>query len=112
MALLLTLFTHLCVHILALTGNSIVTLIISLLTLCGYGLYLVLLPAIWPGRILPDTLPRIEAMETRLHDEATRRRLLEMYNLSTYGLRGLAEYVTPAFRTLAARSIHFLAYVD
>jgi hypothetical protein len=107
MALLLSLFTHLCVHILGLTGNSIITLIISIVALFAYGLSLLLLPAIWPGQILHDALTRIEAMETRLHDEATRRRLLDMYNLSTYGLRGLTEYVTPAFCTGAARLIDF-----
>ncbi|KAJ7077576.1 hypothetical protein C8R44DRAFT_896246 [Mycena epipterygia] len=91
MALLLTLFTHLCVHLLGLMGNSAVTLIISVVALLAYGLYLVLLPSVWPGRILHDTLTRIEAMEARLHEEARRRRLLDMYNLSTYGLRGLEE---------------------
>ncbi|KAJ7135602.1 hypothetical protein C8R44DRAFT_869325 [Mycena epipterygia] len=91
MALHLTLFTHLCVHLLGLMGHPVVTLIISAVALLAYGLYLILLPAVWPGRILHDTLTRIEAMETRLHEEAKRRRLLDMYNLSTYGLRGLAE---------------------
>ncbi|KAJ7076605.1 hypothetical protein C8R44DRAFT_896538 [Mycena epipterygia] len=91
MALLLTLFTHLCVHLLGFMGNSAVTLIISAVALLAYGLYLVLLPSVWPGRILHDTLTRIEGMEARLHEEARRRRLLDMYNLSTYGLRGLEE---------------------
>ncbi|KAJ7135588.1 hypothetical protein C8R44DRAFT_729162 [Mycena epipterygia] len=91
MALLLTLFTHLCVHLLGLLGHPVVTLVMSIFALLAYGLYLVLFPALWPGRILHDTLTRVEAMETRLHEEARRRRLLDMYNLSTYGLRGLAE---------------------
>ncbi|KAJ7210232.1 hypothetical protein C8J57DRAFT_1257243 [Mycena rebaudengoi] len=89
MAPYLTLFTHLCVHLLGLMGNPVLTLIFSIVALLAYWLYLVLLPAVWPGRILHDTLRHIEAMKTRLHEEAARRRTLEMYNLSTYGLRGL-----------------------
>jgi hypothetical protein len=89
MALLLTLFTHLCVHLLGLMGNPVLTLILSTVALLTYRLYLVLLPAVWPGRILDDALTRIDVMKTRLHEEAARRRMLDMYNLSTYGIRGL-----------------------
>ncbi|KAJ7121399.1 hypothetical protein C8R44DRAFT_919739 [Mycena epipterygia] len=92
MALFLTLFTHLCVHLLGLMSNPVLTFVFSIIALLTYGLYLALLPAVWPGRILHDTLTRIEAMKTCLHDEAARRRTLEMYNLSTYGLRGLEEF--------------------
>ncbi|KAJ7135627.1 hypothetical protein C8R44DRAFT_952096 [Mycena epipterygia] len=91
MALYLTLLTHLCVHVLGLTGNPVLTLIFSGLALIVYWLYLVLLPALWPGRILNDMLTRIEAMQKYLHEEAARRRTLEMYDLSTYGLSGLEE---------------------
>ncbi|KAJ7121365.1 hypothetical protein C8R44DRAFT_736166 [Mycena epipterygia] len=75
MAPFLTLLTHLCVHLLGLMGNSFVTLIISVIGLLTYGLYFVLLPALWPGRILHDTLKRIEGMEICLHEEAKLRRL-------------------------------------
>ncbi|KAJ7270375.1 hypothetical protein C8J57DRAFT_1227025 [Mycena rebaudengoi] len=91
MALFLTLFTHLCVHLLGLMGNLVLTLIVSAVALLAYWLYFVLLPAVWPGRILHDTLTRIDVMKTGLHEEAARRRTLDMYNLSTYGLRGLEE---------------------
>ncbi|KAJ7076699.1 hypothetical protein C8R44DRAFT_896517 [Mycena epipterygia] len=91
MVLYLTLFTHLCVHVLGLMGNPVLTLIFSGLALIVYWLYLVLLPALWPGRILNDMLTRIEAMQKYLHEEAARRRTLEMYDLSTYGLSGLEE---------------------
>ncbi|KAJ7135652.1 hypothetical protein C8R44DRAFT_869365 [Mycena epipterygia] len=91
MALYLILLTHLCVHVLGLMGNPVLTLIFSGLTLIGYWLYLLLLPALWPGRILHDTLTRIEAMQKYLHEEAAGRRTLEMYDLSTYGLFGLEE---------------------
>ncbi|KAF7328764.1 hypothetical protein MVEN_02505100 [Mycena venus] len=89
MAFLLALFTHLCMHLLGLMGNPVLTLIFSAVALLAYWLYLVLLPAIWPGRILDDTLTRIDEMKTRLHEEAARRRTLDMYSLSTYGLCGL-----------------------
>ena len=89
--LLLALFTHLCAHLLGLMGDPVLTLIFSAVALLAYWLCLVLLPAVWPGRILNDTLTRIDAMKTRLHEEAARRRMLNMYNLSTYGLRGLEE---------------------
>ncbi|KAJ7121377.1 hypothetical protein C8R44DRAFT_853041 [Mycena epipterygia] len=92
MAPYLTLLTHLCVHLLGLMGNPVLTLIFCIVALLAYWLYLSLLPAAWPGRILHDTLTHIEAMKTRLHEEAALRRTLEMYNLSTYGLRGLAEF--------------------
>ncbi|KAJ7875846.1 hypothetical protein B0H13DRAFT_2347919 [Mycena leptocephala] len=92
MALFLTLFTHLCVHLLGLMGNPVLTLIFSAIALLAYWLYLLMLPAVWPGRILDDTLTGIDAMKTRLHEEAARRRMLDMYNLSTYGLRGLEEH--------------------
>ncbi|KAJ7077580.1 hypothetical protein C8R44DRAFT_896252 [Mycena epipterygia] len=82
MALHLTLFTHLCVHLLGLMGHPVFTLIISAVALLAYGLYLVLFPA--SGLVE-------SSMETRLHEEARRRRLLDMYNLSTYGFRGLEE---------------------
>ncbi|KAJ7847984.1 hypothetical protein B0H13DRAFT_2285452 [Mycena leptocephala] len=91
MTLYLTLFTHLCVHLLGLMGYSVLTFVLSIAALLAYGLYLVLFPAVWPGQILHDTLTRIEAMKVRLHEEAACRRMLDMYNLSTYGLRGLEE---------------------
>ncbi|KAJ7135641.1 hypothetical protein C8R44DRAFT_848549 [Mycena epipterygia] len=91
MALYLTLLTHLCVHVLGLMGNPVLSLIFSGLALIVYWLYLLLLPALWPGRILHDMLTRIEAMQKYLHEEAARRRTLEMYDLSTYGLSGLEE---------------------
>jgi hypothetical protein len=90
-ALFITLFTHLCVHLLGLMGNPVLTLIFSAVALLAYRLYLVLLPAVWPGRILDDTLTCINAMKTRLHEEAASRRMLDMYSLSTYGLRVLEE---------------------
>ncbi|KAJ7614613.1 hypothetical protein DFH06DRAFT_1240891 [Mycena polygramma] len=83
---LLFIFTHLCVHLLGLMGNSALTFIFAIVAVLVYWIHL----AFWPGRLLHDTLTRIEAMETRLHDEAGRRRTMEMYNLSTYGLRGLS----------------------
>ncbi|KAJ7366086.1 hypothetical protein DFH08DRAFT_948142 [Mycena albidolilacea] len=92
MALLLTLFTHLCVHLLGLMGNPVLTLILSAVALLTYWLHLVLSPAVWPGRILDDALTRIDVMKTRLHEEAARRRMLDMYNLSTYGIRGLEKH--------------------
>ncbi|KAJ7455706.1 hypothetical protein B0H11DRAFT_1926091 [Mycena galericulata] len=92
MALFLTLFTHLCVHLLGLMGHPVLTLIVSAVALLTYWLYLVLLPAVWPGQILHNTLACIDAMKMRLHEEAARRRMLDMYNLSTYGLRGLEEH--------------------
>ncbi|KAJ7121371.1 hypothetical protein C8R44DRAFT_876775 [Mycena epipterygia] len=92
MAPYLTLLTHLCAHLLGLMGSPVLTPIFCIVALLAYGLYLSFLPAAWPGRILHDTLTRIEAMKTRLHEEAALRRTLEMYNLSTYGLRGLAEF--------------------
>ncbi|KAJ7121426.1 hypothetical protein C8R44DRAFT_876831 [Mycena epipterygia] len=76
MAFFLSLFTHLCVHLLGLMGNAFLTLIFSIAALLAYGIYLALLPAVWPGRISHDTLTRIEGMKTRLHEEATRRRSL------------------------------------
>ncbi|KAJ7076935.1 hypothetical protein C8R44DRAFT_896447 [Mycena epipterygia] len=79
MALYLTLLTHLCVHVLGLIGNPVLNLIFSGLALIVYWLYLFLLPALWP------------AMQKYLHEEAVRRRMLEMYDLSTYGLSELEE---------------------
>jgi hypothetical protein len=70
-------------------GNTVLALIFIIAALLAYWIYLALIPAVWPGRILHDALTRIEEMKTRLHEEAARRRTLEMYNLSTYGLRGL-----------------------
>ncbi|KAJ7135608.1 hypothetical protein C8R44DRAFT_729180 [Mycena epipterygia] len=91
MALYLTLLTHLCVHALGLMSNPLLTLIFSSVALFVYWLYLLLLPALWPGRILHDMLTPIEAMQKYLHEEAARRRTLEMYDLSIYGLSGLEE---------------------
>ncbi|KAJ7850987.1 hypothetical protein B0H13DRAFT_2360406 [Mycena leptocephala] len=85
----LALFAHLCIHLLVLMGNTVLALIFIIAALLAYWIYLALIPAVWPGRILHDALTRIEEMKTRLHEEAARRRTLEMYNLSTYGLRGL-----------------------
>ncbi|KAJ6571867.1 hypothetical protein B0H19DRAFT_1255797 [Mycena capillaripes] len=90
MNLYLTLFTHLCVHLLGLMGNTVLALIFAIVSILIYWLHLRFIRAFWPGQILPFTLARIEAMEARLHDEAARRRTMEMYNLSTYGLRALA----------------------
>ncbi|KAJ7121389.1 hypothetical protein C8R44DRAFT_165943 [Mycena epipterygia] len=73
-------------------SNPVLTFVFSTVALLTYGLYLALMPAVWPGRILHDTSTRIEVMKTRLHDEAAHRRTLQMYNLSTYGLRGLEEF--------------------
>ncbi|KAJ7912361.1 hypothetical protein B0H13DRAFT_2327370 [Mycena leptocephala] len=70
MALFLTPFTHLCVHLFGLMGNPVLTLVFSAIVILAYWLYLVLLPAVWPGRILHDTLTCIDAMKTRLHEEA------------------------------------------
>ncbi|KAJ7077567.1 hypothetical protein C8R44DRAFT_896239 [Mycena epipterygia] len=91
MALYLALLTHLCVHVLGLMGNPVLTLIFSGLALIVYWLYLLLLPALWPGQILHDMLTCFEAMQKYLHEEAAHRRTLEMYDLSTYGLSGLEE---------------------
>ncbi|KAJ7910712.1 hypothetical protein B0H13DRAFT_2329013 [Mycena leptocephala] len=93
MALFITLFTHLCMHILGLMGNPVLTLIFSAVPLLTYRLYLGLLPAVWPGRISDDTLTCINAMKTRLHEEAARRPMLDMYSLSTYGLRVLEDCI-------------------
>ncbi|KAJ7662058.1 hypothetical protein DFH06DRAFT_364429 [Mycena polygramma] len=90
MNLYLVIFTHLCAHLLGLMGNSALTFIFAIVAVLVYWIHLILLRAFWPGRLLHDTLTRIEAMETQLHDEARRRRTMEMYNLSTYGLRGLS----------------------
>ncbi|KAJ7929816.1 hypothetical protein B0H13DRAFT_2310204 [Mycena leptocephala] len=90
MARYLTLFTHLCVHLLGLMGNSALVLIIAIVARLIYWVHLALVPAIWPGRILHDTLLRIEAMTTRLQEESARRFTPEMYDLSASGLRGLA----------------------
>ncbi|KAJ7614608.1 hypothetical protein DFH06DRAFT_131494 [Mycena polygramma] len=89
MNLYLTLFTHLSVHLLGLMGNPALTLILTIVAVFVYWIHLVLLRVFWPGRLLHDALTRIDAMETRLHDEARHRRTMDMYNLSTYGLRGL-----------------------
>ncbi|KAJ7605493.1 hypothetical protein DFH06DRAFT_1252661 [Mycena polygramma] len=89
MNLYLTLFTHLCVHLLGLMGNSALTLTFTIVAVLFYWIYLVLLRVFWPGRLLRDTFARIGAMETCLHDEARHRRTMDMYNLSTYGLRSL-----------------------
>jgi hypothetical protein len=68
--LLLLAGTHLVAY---LVGSTLLTLILSISVLLGYCAFLALLPAIWPGRILHDTATRIEAMKTRLRDEAARR---------------------------------------
>jgi hypothetical protein len=65
--------THLVAHLLGLVGDAILTVTISIALLLGYCTFLALLPAVWPRRILRDTAARIEAMKTRLRDEAARR---------------------------------------
>ncbi|KAJ7866531.1 hypothetical protein B0H13DRAFT_1898088 [Mycena leptocephala] len=92
MALFITLFTHICVHLLGLMCNPVLTLIFSAVALLAYRLYPVLLLAVWPGRILDDMLARINTMKMWLHEEVVRRRMLDMYSLSTYGLRVLEEH--------------------
>ncbi|KAJ7491920.1 hypothetical protein FB451DRAFT_1216374 [Mycena latifolia] len=91
MNLYLLLLTHLCVHVLGLMGKPVLALIFSTAALLVYWVHLVLVPAAWPVRILQDTLVRIKAMKTRLHDEAAERCTVEMYALSTDGLHSLVE---------------------
>ncbi|KAJ6545034.1 hypothetical protein DFH09DRAFT_1088233 [Mycena vulgaris] len=106
MDLYLTLFTHLCVHLLGLMGNSVLTGILFFVALLAYWIHIVLIPVVWPARILHDTLTRIEAMRTRLHDEAGRRRTLNMSNLSTYGLRELSVLEDDVKAALADHRAH------
>jgi hypothetical protein len=71
--------------------------------LLAYWIYLALIPAVWPRRILHDVLTRIEEMKTHLHEEAVYRRTLEMYKLSMYGLRALGVLGNSPFRMLSPR---------
>ncbi|KAJ7491917.1 hypothetical protein FB451DRAFT_1388368 [Mycena latifolia] len=109
MNLYLILFTHLCVHVLGLMGKPLLALLFSIVALLAYWVHLVLIRAVWPGRILQDTLTRIKAMRARLHDEAARRRTVGMYHLSTDGLRGLVELEREVRDTIAAHRAHLNA---
>ena len=74
--------THLVAHLLGLVRNTFLTLTISITFLLGYCAFLALLPAVWPGHILQDTATRIEALKTRLRDEAARRdTAMEMHDI-------------------------------
>ncbi|KAJ7446350.1 hypothetical protein FB451DRAFT_1291960 [Mycena latifolia] len=107
--LYLTLFTHLCVHVLWLMGKPVLALLFSIAALFTSWIHLVLMPTIWPGLILLDTLRRIEATRTHLHDEAARRRTVGMYHLSTEGLHRLAVLEREVDDTLAAHRAHLNA---
>ncbi|KAJ7432940.1 hypothetical protein FB451DRAFT_1420228 [Mycena latifolia] len=70
--LYLSLFTHLYVHVFWLMGKPVLALLFSVAALLTSWIHLVLMPTVWPGRILLDTLTRIKGARTRLHDEAAR----------------------------------------
>ncbi|KAJ6578906.1 hypothetical protein DFH09DRAFT_1449303 [Mycena vulgaris] len=99
---------HVAAHFLGLTDNSVPALILSIAALLAYCAVLALLPAVWPGHILNDMATRIEAMNTRLHDEAARRRSIEAASLTTDGLRALQLQVpplSPQIRPLTPRCV-------